>query len=244
MHLLRGVHRGESGGCDAKRSGALRKRGRAERRWRARPQSEPDRRVGRATRRPRVSGRRGSRERTRGAGVPCTRDDARFEYARPRPACRRAGGARRGARSHGMKLADPHGCVARHARARPCTWRSARRPRAEPRAPQARSERPLPRGAAGTRDILRKHGNARTTGAPLRRARAPRLLALRNPCARLRARALRQVRARSRRRLLVQGPRLLSLVRRPPDGRHRRASGRSRAGTAAPSPSCSASATR
>jgi hypothetical protein len=31
-------------------------------------------------------------------------------------------------------------------------------------------------------------------------------------------RALRWLRARSRRRLLVQGPRLLSLVRRPPDG--------------------------
>jgi hypothetical protein len=73
-----------------------------------------------------------------------------------------------------------------------------------------------------SRPSWRTRANAR---ASLRRARAPGLPALRDPRLRLFARSLRRVRARPHRRLLLQGPRLLSLLRRAAHGRHSRSPG-------------------
>ena len=76
------------------------------------------------------------------------RNDARDVDGRPRLASGRTPGARRGPLLDGMRLAAPQRCVLRDTPARLCIWRSARGERKELRAPQARSERPVPRFVA------------------------------------------------------------------------------------------------
>jgi hypothetical protein len=61
------------------------------------------------------------------------------------------------------------------------------------RAPPARGERPLRRGPTGARDLPGPRAGARSPGATLRRARAPRLPAVRHPRPRLRPRARRRL---------------------------------------------------
>ncbi len=126
---------------------------------------------------------------------------------------------------HGTDLAAawPHG----HACCRCFSFVPRKRPRWDERVrpPSARGERPLLRLPNGARDLPRPGAGPRATGAAVRRARAAGLPALRDPRPRLRARALRRLRARPGRRLLVQGRWLLPFVWRPAHGRHGRAPG-------------------
>src|SRR5690606_25752128 len=82
--------------------------------------------------------------------------------------------------------------------------------------------------SARSRALAAVSGARRGTwrAAALRRARLRRVSALRRARARPRAPGVQPLRSRDGRRLLVQAPGLLSLVPRPPDGRHRRSPGR------------------
>ncbi len=93
------------------------------------------------------------------------------------------------------------------------------------RAPPAREESPSPGRPRAAADLPRARAVSRSSPSPLRRAGAACLPSLRRPGAWLPAAPLRQLWARSPRRLLVQTTRLLPVLRRAPHGGHRSAPG-------------------